>query len=137
MKYLLFSLYAVPWAFGGLYGDFTWNTVWLYLTAFLAPIALGWYLGKQDHVILALSGNLLSGATSFIFTLLLRTDRWNSYFKPFGGIGMLAILWLIPLLVQALYWRHYRKDKLTGNILWIVTVLILCWPSLCQFLALI
>ena len=137
MNYLLFSLFAIPWAFLGLYGDISLNTSWLYLVAQAGPVFLGWYLGKQGKVPLALTGNLLSAASSFLFTLLLRTDRWNAYFKPFGGIGMLAILWLIALLIQALFWRHYRKDTLTNHLLWITAMLILCWPSLCQLLALI
>jgi len=136
MKWLLLP-YLIPWAFLGLYGDIALNTSWLYLFALAVPVILGWYLGQQGKVTLALTGNLLSAASSFLFTLLLRTDRWNAYFKPFGGVGMLAILWLIPLLVQCLIWRHYRKDKLTGNLLWITAVVTLCWPSLCQFLALI
>ena len=136
MKWLLLP-HLIPWAFLGLYGDIALNSSWLYLFALAVPVILGWYPGKQGKVTLALTGNLLSAVSSFLFTLLLRTDRWNAYFKPFGGVGMLAILWLIPLLVQCLIWRHYRKDKLTGNLLWITAVLILCWPSLCQFLALI
>ena len=137
MHYLLLSLYAIPWAFLGLYGDVALHTIWLYLPALLAPIGIGWFSGKHGNVPLALTGNLFTAVSSFAFTLLLRTDRWNSYCKPFGSIGMLLILWLIPLLVQTLLWRHYRKDKLTGAILWILVVLILTWPSLCQFLALI
>lgn len=137
MKYLLLSLFAVPWAFLGLYGDIALHTAWLYAPAVLVPVAIGWCWGKRGAVPTALAGNLLNALSSFLFTLCFRTDRWNAYFKPFGGIGMLLILWLIPLLVQALIWRYYRKDKLTGNLLWITAVLILCWPSLCQFLALI
>ena len=133
----LSAFYIIPWAFLGLYGDIALHTIWLYPAALLAPIILGWYIGKRGKIALALTGNLLSAAVSFVSTLALGTDRWNAYCKPFGALGILLILWLIALLVQAIIWRHYRKDHLTAILLWLSALFLLLSPHLCQFLALI
>ena len=137
MKYLLLSFASLPWAFLGLYGDIALHEAWPYLISIAVPVLIGWYFGKQGRILPGLAGNLLSLAVSFALTLLLRTDHWNAYCKPFGALGLAAVLWLIPLLIQSLLWRRYRKDALTAAIAAASAFLLLIWQPLCQLLALL
>ena len=137
MKYLLFLLVSLPWAFLGLYGDMALHEVWPYLAALAVPVLSGWYFGKQGRIPLGLAGNLFSLADSFVLTLGLRTDHWDAYFKPFGALGLAMLLWLAAFLIQSLIWRHYRKDALTAALLGTSAFLLLSWQPLCQLLALL
>ena len=137
MKYLPFLLSSLPWAFLGLYRDIALHDAWPYLAAIAVPVLSGWYFGKQGRIPLGLAGSLFSLADSFLLTLGLRTDRWDAYFKPFGPLGLAVILWLAAFLIQALIWRHYRKDALTAVLLTFPAFLLLTWQPLCQLLALL
>jgi len=137
MKYLLFPLYIIPWAFLGLYGDIALNTAWLYLPALAVPVLLGLYYFRNNTPGFAGAGNAMALLSSFLLTYLFRTDHWNAYFKPFGALGLLLILFLVSCFLQALIWRHYRKNSLTGAVLWFSVLFLLISPQLCQLLALI
>ena len=134
---LLLLLYCIPCAFLAMYADDEWNTAWVYFPALLLPAVLGWFCGKTGRIGIGIAGNFLSAASSVLFAFAFGNVHWVSYFKPFGPMGMLFLLWVIPVVVQTLFWRRYQKSTLTYALLFISLLLLLTSFILCQFLALV
>lgn len=134
---LLLLLYCIPRAFLAMYADDVWNTAWVYFPALLLPAVLGWFCGKTGRLGVGIFGNLLSAASSVLFAFAFGNAHWVFYFKPFGPMGMLFLLWIIPMVMQSLFWRRYQKSTLTGALLFVSVLLLLTGFSLCPFLALL
>ena len=101
---LILAAYCVPYAFLGMYGDYTFFSMWPYVLSAAAMAALGWYCGKTKRIPLALLGNLLSLVISCLLTNWLATESWNYFFKAFPAV--IRTVWIsgILLAVQAAPW---------------------------------
>ena len=125
--FFAFLACGVPFGFLAMYGDYAWHTMLLYLLMLGASAALGWVCGRRNLVPAALAGNGLSWVLSFFCLFWFRgrdTYNWNWYFKIFGAAGTLLLLLLVSLLLQTLFWKHYRKEKWVCWLLYAVLALL-------------
>lgn len=92
--------YCVPYVFLGMYGDYTFSTILLYVLAIVIMTVLSIYCKKTKRIFIALVGNVVSFWTSYLFTLCLATENWSYYFKAFPSTISTVYFSLIMLLIQ-------------------------------------
>lgn len=106
--------YALPYVFLGMYGDFTFFSLWSYLLMVIVPCLLAWLCAKTGKLWTAVAGNLLSTTTSFLCVSAVATERWNYFFKAFPvTIRMFQFAGIILALQAVIFWitAFYAKEK--------------------------
>lgn len=92
--------YCVPYMFLGMYGDYTFSTIGVYVLAFAIMTVLSIYCKKTQRIFIALVGNVVSFLTSYLFTACLATEGWSYYFKAFPPTISTVYFSLGMLLIQ-------------------------------------
>ncbi len=112
IKIFLLVGYCVPFVFFAMHEDITAGTLWFYLIMIISFGALCYGCIKIKSPWIVVAGNLLSFASSCIFTYFLRTEKWGWYFKPFTPYQAIAFEAAVAFLVQILFVVHdKRKTK--------------------------
>lgn len=111
---LILLAYTVPYVFLGMYGDFTFFSMWSYLLMIAAPSVLAWLCAKTGRMWVAGVGNLLSTVTSFLCISVVATERWDYFFKAFPAtIRMFQFVGITVALQAVIWWitSFYAREK--------------------------
>lgn len=108
-KTLLILGYCVPFVFLAMHEDVTAGTLWFYLIMLTGFGALCYGCIKIKSPWIVAVGNILSFASSCIFTYFLRTEKWGWYFKPFTPYQAIVFETAFASLVQILFIVHNKR----------------------------
>ncbi len=98
--YMILLVYCIPYVFLGMYVDFIFGRVLMYILALAIMTALSIYCKKTSRIFIAIGGNALTFLTSYLFTAWLATENWSYYFKAFPATLSTIYFSLIMLLIQ-------------------------------------
>ena len=101
--------YCIPFAFLAMFGDVTFDTMWLYVPAILGYGLLCWFSIRYRSLPVLLLGNVLSCGVSIICVKLFQTEEWAWYFKPFSAETLVVIISAVALIVQLIVWFSVKK----------------------------
>ena len=108
-KILVLLSYCIPFSFFAMFGDVTFDTMWLYIFAILGYGFMCWFGIRYLSIVNLLLGNALSCVISVIFVELFQTEEWSWYFKPFKAETLVVIISVVALAVQLIVWFFKRK----------------------------
>lgn len=101
--------YCVPMAFLAMCADAECGAAWAYaaMVAWLGGLCFGCI--KTENRALAVVGNVLHFAASYVMVLLLQTERWSWYFKPFTAEGLVLAICVAAFVWQLIWVLRGRK----------------------------
>ena len=99
-KILLILAYCVPFVFLAMNEDALYGSLWFYLVMILGFCTLSYVCAKTENKWIIAVGNILSFASSCIFAWILKTEKWEYYFKPFLPNQLIIFETVIASLVQ-------------------------------------
>lgn len=95
-----------------MYGDAEKDTMLLYGFMIIGLAFLSYVSVKSKNFVVFLIGNLLSCISSYLFMTFYQTDTWQWYFKPLTATGLLLLISVIALMLQAAFMCFlYNKQK--------------------------
>ncbi len=106
-----YLLYGVPYAFFAMAGDVLWGTVALYAVAMAAMGLLCVRTMRRNGFLALAAGNALSCVSSLLFVLMVQTEKWAWYFKPFRAEMLVMLISAAAFLAQAAVWYVCRKKQ--------------------------
>ena len=113
VRILLLIGYSVPFVFLAMFGDVTYETMWLYLLLVVgfSLLCIGAIKTKQYAVVAV--GNIISIASSYLCIQQFHTEKWNWYFKPFTDNMLMIIISVVIVLLQAIFvFKAYNKHRI-------------------------
>ena len=106
---LILTAYCIPYIFLGMYADFSFSSIWIYVLAVTIITSLSILCKRTKRVLLAIAGNIITFASSYLFTTYVATENWNYYFKAFPSTIRTMQFSLFVLLMQILILAIKRK----------------------------
>ena len=108
---LILLIYAVPYVFLGMLGDFLWHNLWLYglMVATMVGLLI-WCIVSNRMIVLGL-GNFLTFLSSCFFTQYVATEQWDYYLKVSPAIARTVQFSGILLIIQAVIWWFIRYGR--------------------------
>lgn len=107
--------YCIPFSFLAMYGDVTFDSMWLYGLLIVGFGFLCWGCIQCHSLISLMLGNTFSCGVSIICVTLFRTSDWTWYFKPFTAVSMVMLLSVVVFIIQLVIWRivtsRYKKER--------------------------
>ncbi len=105
---LLFG-YCIPFAFLGIYGDVSYDTMWLYalLAAGMGLLCLTCI--KFKNPIALVLGNIISGIVSVLCAHAFISAELEWYFKPLTARKTVILISLGAFLIQFMLWKAASK----------------------------
>lgn len=110
---LILLVYSVPYVYLGMYGDKNFRNLLLYGLMIVAMVGLSRYCKRTKRIHVVLIGNILSFLNSYLLTLYLSTDNWDSYFKAFPPTIRTIDFSLIMVVLQMIVLIVTKKDKIS------------------------
>lgn len=108
--------YCIPFSFLGMYGDATFDSMWLYALAVIGYGFLCWLCIQYRSLTGLLLGNVLSCGISVVCVELFQTEEWAWYFKPFTAVKMVLVISVVAFIIQIAIWLFTKnRTKSTQN----------------------
>ena len=115
MKKILVLLgYCIPFSFLAMFGDVTFDTMWLYTLPILGYGFLCWLSIQFRSLPTLLLGNILSCGASVICVELFHTEEWTWYLKPFTAVNMVIVISVAAFIIQLIIFlltKNKQKNK--------------------------
>ncbi len=102
IRILLILGYCIPFVFLAMNEDATSGTLWFYLVMIIGFGALCYVSAKSKNTWIVVVGNILSFASSCIFTYYFRTEKWGWYFKPFTPYQSIIFETIFAFVIQSI-----------------------------------
>lgn len=102
---------SLPWAFFGMYGDARWDTLAVYGVMVLCLGNLWWLAVKEQCLLWAGLGAVVSWILSRLCVLWFATEKWAWYFKPASADDMASAVSVAVMLVLLVVELAERKKE--------------------------
>lgn len=112
---VLYIIYSLPYAYFGMYQDFTNRYIWGYAVMGLVAIVIP-IVAKNMNVIInnmsIVGCNFISFIISVIFLKYMMGERWSVYFKPLTPMQFLILMTFINIVLGIVTLYIVNKSKL-------------------------
>ncbi len=115
VKIIMLLAYCVPYAYLAMYGDATYGTMIFYGFMVVCLGVLCHIAIKTKNRAVLIVGNILSLTSSYFLISKNQDEIWEWYFKPFTPFGLLLLITIIALVVQAAFLLHSKRQRKEVN----------------------
>lgn len=106
---LLLLGYCIPFAFLALYGDVSYDTMWLYVLLIAGMGLLCWGCIKFKNLPALVLGNILSVLVSVLCVRAFIPADLEWYFKPLTSNSTAILISIVAFLIQFIIWKGAAK----------------------------
>lgn len=106
--------YLIPYVFLAMKADEVFGTPFCYGVMFVCCYFLARNCALRNNGTQLWCGALVSSLISLLCLVLWKTEKWDWYFKPFSGEGLLMTYCTVFFVLQVIIYKGYRK-KTEGN----------------------
>ena len=103
--------YCIPFVFLSMWEDARFGTLWFYFVMIACLCVLCCSVARSKSTYMIFVGNLLSFISSNVFFKLFQTEKWQYYFKPFSGYGLIVFESIVVFVLQMLLLLYLRKKR--------------------------
>ena len=111
IRTILLLCYCIPFVFLAMNEDVISGTLWFYLVMIVGLGALCIVSVKSNNSWIVIVGNILSVASSCIFTYFFRNEKWGWYFKPFTPYQCIIFEAVFAFVIQMVIFFMLKEKK--------------------------
>ncbi len=105
--------YCIPFVFLAMNEDAKFGSLWFYLIMIIGFGSLCCASVKTNNSWIIVAGNIISFASSCIFSWNFQTEKWEYYFKPFSPNQLIIFETIIAFVIQALIVHALRRKEIS------------------------
>ena len=109
IKVFMLLAYSIPYVFCTMREDVIYGTTWFYLIMIAAFGLLCYGCIRTKSMWVVFLGNVISLLSSYIFTILFKTEKWGWYFKPFTPYQFIIFETIFLFAIQIAVVMYFIK----------------------------